>query len=382
MSHAGRIFHFNVTDWHLSGAARLMLDLDAGLRAAGLDSRVITPRNQPPRPLLQKIRARLSRPRAKRQPPFTGIRSTFTRLHAVEHTAADIAHLHWTGDWLDWPSFFAGWKGRIVVTLHDAAVFTGGCHVPGDCEKHLEGCGRCPQLASRRASDPSARQWREKRALLRSLGPRLALVAPSGHFAALARRSLLADRLEVKVVRNGIRPSIFARTDRASARRILDLDTETGPVALVVATHLDQPHKRVPDALGAVAALPGSLAVLIGENGFTAPPGLRVRAVGPVSDPRLLSLYYAAADVFVSAAHSEPFGLALAEAVACRTPFASLPVGVAAELAGAAGETCASADLLPETIRLALARRESYTYPRLGIEDCIRGYLDLYREAA
>ena len=382
MSHAGRIFHFNITDWHLSGAARLMLDLDAGLRAAGLDSRVITPRNQPPRPLLQKIRARLSRPRATRQPPFTGIRSTFTRLHAVEHTAADIAHLHWTGDWLDWPSFFAGWKGRIVVTLHDAAVFTGGCHVPGDCERFRSGCGRCPQLSSQNDADLSARQWREKRALLGAIRGRLTLVAPSAQLAALARRSPLAEGHPVLTVRNGIRAEIHARTDRATARRLLDLDSARGPVALIVATHLDQPNKGVANALAALRRIDGAQAVLIGENSVRTPDGLPSRWVGPLADPRLLSLHYAAADVYVSASSFETFGLALAEAVACRTPFASLPVGVAPELAGAAGETCASADLLPETIRLALARRDTYTYPRLDIEDCIRGYLDVYREAA
>ena len=39
-------------------------------------------------------------------------------------------------------------KYRIVFTLHDQRLFTGGCHYSLDCEKFTSGCKKCPLLPS------------------------------------------------------------------------------------------------------------------------------------------------------------------------------------------------------------------------------------------
>ena len=55
--------------------------------------------------------------------------------------------------------------------------------------------------------------------------------------------------------------------------------------------------------------------------------GAELGFVGPQADPRVLALYYQAADVSVHAATAETFGLAIAEALACGTPVVASDVG-------------------------------------------------------
>jgi len=45
-------------------------------------------------------------------------------------SSADIVHLHWVAKWLDLPSLFQAIPTScpVVLTLHDASFFSGGCH--------------------------------------------------------------------------------------------------------------------------------------------------------------------------------------------------------------------------------------------------------------
>jgi glycosyltransferase involved in cell wall biosynthesis len=105
-----------------------------------------------------------------------------------------IAHVHCTGDW---PALLGAIPtgAKVVVTLHDCELFTGGCPYPLDCPISEDGCAApCPR--NFRDADELRKR---KLAEIKRLDPVLA--APSRWLARLAKTHLLRP---VRVIPNGI----------------------------------------------------------------------------------------------------------------------------------------------------------------------------------
>ncbi|MFP4111269.1 MAG: glycosyltransferase [Desulfonatronovibrio sp.] len=110
-----------------------------------------------------------------------------------------VFHIHSTMDWAG--TLLSGRKfhRKPVVTLHDAALLTGGCVYPLECRKWMDGCAQCP-----RGYNDSFQNWKQKREAVRAVRP--VLVSPSGWLAGMAR-SAFGD-LTVEIVPNGVVPEI------------------------------------------------------------------------------------------------------------------------------------------------------------------------------
>lgn len=88
---------------------------------------------------------------------------TTLRLGAVPLLAEnDISHLHWVAGFIEVPgnTDFLARKKKIVWTLHDLNLFTGGCHYADGCDKYLTQCGACPQLGSNGERDLAWQTWK------------------------------------------------------------------------------------------------------------------------------------------------------------------------------------------------------------------------------
>jgi glycosyltransferase involved in cell wall biosynthesis len=134
----------------------------------------------------------------------------------------------------------------------------------------------------------------------------------------------------------------------------------------------------------------GALEALAARHGLVA----RVELPGEVAHGAMPA-EYAAADLFVLSSHYESQCLALVEALACRLPTASTPVGLAPELLGdgRAGELAErpSPEALAAALERLLLRREAW--PELGarardaaapfaLERTTARWLDLYGRVA
>lgn len=106
----------------------------------------------------------------------------------------EMAHVHCTGHWTGLLGSIPQ-GSRVVMTLHDCELFTGGCPYPLDCPVLDQGCvDPCP-----RAFAHSGQTRKHKHQLLHRLDPTLA--APSRWLARLARTHL---HRPVAVIPNGI----------------------------------------------------------------------------------------------------------------------------------------------------------------------------------
>ena len=154
-----------------------------------------------------------------------------------------------------------------------------------------------------------------------------------------------ADPLRLRMVPCGFDPDEFAPLDKAGARRALGLPLDR-PLALQLGRMV--PRKGVDLAIEALGHVrdEGLDAGLIVVGGAAPDPdpqgdselarlmavadnaGVRDAVIFTGSKPReVLKLYYAAADVFVTAPWYEPFGITPLEAMACARPVVASDVG-------------------------------------------------------
>lgn len=242
-----------------------------------------------------------------------------------------VINLHWISRWIDLPSFFGSLpEGLPVVwSLHDMNPFTGGCHHAGECDRFTNHCGHCPQLKSPGARDDAFRYFQIKSRCYEGLN--LHFVGNSEWTTAQARRSELAKHVRsFRTIPLGVNIEQFRPVERRCARQALGIAEERFVVGFACADFND-PNKGgavLIDALRAVANQKPVTLLAFGSGKL--PPvgdGIEVVELGVLTSPRVQSLFYSAADVFVVPSRVESFGLTALEAMACATPVLAFRTG-------------------------------------------------------
>jgi len=309
-----------------------------------------------------------------------------------------VINLHWVSGLVDYRRFFAAVPEDVPVvwTLRDMNTFTGGCHYDAGCDRFVERCGACPQLGSSDDEDLSRRVWERKETLFSSLTPeRLHIVTPSRWMAGeVARSSLLGDRFAVSAIPNGVNTDEFAPRDRAAARSVLGIPEES-EVVLFVAYSVAPRRKGFPllmDALRQLSNRPNLLAVSVGAGSPAADIPFPTLHLGKISQNRLLSLVYSAADVYVIPSLQDNLPSTVLESMACGTPVVGFDVGGVPEMVrpGVTGTLApvGDVDFLAASIssllsdpaeRKAMAERcRSVVMDEYGMDSYVRGYEALY----
>lgn len=250
----------------------------------------------------------------------------------------DVLHCHnLHGDFFDLralPSFSA--LLPVVLTLHDAWLFSGHCAHSIECERWRTGCGKCPDLtlypSIRR--DATRYNWRRKREIF--MRSRVFLTAPSQWLIDRASESILAAAvLGTRVIPNGVDLRHFTPTqNRCAVRAELRIAPDTTVLAFAANGIRSNPWKDFRTLRAAVERVAGTWAggrllfLAIGETGDSERIGdAEIRFVPFERDPSRLARYYQAADLYVHAAKAETFGLTILEALACGTPVVATAVG-------------------------------------------------------
>ncbi|WP_447600699.1 glycosyltransferase family 4 protein [Nitrospira sp. Nam80] len=349
-----RVVHLSTFDI-TGGAARAAYRLNAGLREAGIQSSMFVREArtkddsviafQPTNSVFGRVERRIRRIHIQRRmrdsirvkgkefEPFRVDRSEYGTDVVSQLPACDILNLHWVVDFLDYPSFFESMPEgmRMVWTLHDMNPFTGGCHYDLGCGRYLTRCHQCPQLESQQDNDLAAQIWDRKKTLFERIGSdRLHIATPSSWLAEEVKRSPLLNHFDVSVIPNGVDLENFAPRNKQSARDVFGIP-QKAKVVLFVADGLPLHRKGFGTLVEALDRLsqrvPNVCVVCVGHN--DPPPGLRVPWIhlGYVSNDRLLSNIYSAADVFVIPSFQDNLPNTVLESMACGTPVVGFAVG-------------------------------------------------------
>ena len=274
---------------------------------------------------------RYRRSRPAPPPPFFDDRSPYGAECLAQLPPFDILHVHTMLHLVDFRALFAAVPQQrpVIRTLHDMTFFTGGCHYAWGCDKYVHRCGECPQLGSKSDRDLSRRIWERKREALRRVPDgRFHVVSSSEWLAGVARRSSLLEGVPISIIPYALDTDVFRPRDRAFARDLLGVPAES-TVVLFVAEPITRPEKGFALCVEALQGLdePGMFFLSVGSG--RPPVDVRIPHLhaGHVSDARMLSLYYNAADVFVMPSLQEAFGQTALEATACGTPVVAFATG-------------------------------------------------------
>ena len=231
---------------------------------------------------------------------------------------ADVIHLHFCDDFINYPTFFKKVKKPIVWTLHDIGIGYGGFHYKNDQERLL------PYF-----KEIETEFIKIKRESINQ-SSNLSIVSLSKEMFEFCHNvDYLKNRLNY-IIPNGVDISQFKILDRNECRNKLCLSSEK-KILLFVAEYVQTKSKGLDLLKEAIAIIDKDniLLCIVGNYPKDMPEKdiIDTRYFGKVHDVNTLSIIYSAADLLVVPSTQESFGQTPMEAMSCGTPVVVFPSG-------------------------------------------------------
>lgn len=325
------VTHFSFS--RTGGAGRVAQRLNDGLTTAGANSSLIclTETNLRQDPLSNPsltIRGFLDHQLvAKKDNPimFSYFRNKFSSLSASYiHDLSDdsIIHLHWVTGLLTLQEIAKlSTSNKIVWTVHDSAVFSGGCHQLQGCKRIEFGCSECPQVEKNYQT--KVQKYQAQRKII-GQGLKLAIVSPSTKILMECKKSEIFSQATFHVIPNPVSDEFYETVDLQAARQSLGLASKDRVLALV-AQDLSDPNKNLNllhEAIGhlSINSEDSYFLLAIGQNlPVELASSSRVMHFKP-SSPREVATLLAASDLNFNLSFEESFSLTVAESAALGVP--------------------------------------------------------------
>jgi glycosyltransferase involved in cell wall biosynthesis len=235
-------------------------------------------------------------------------------LHSLVQQA-DIIHLHWVANFIDYPSFFKNISKPIIWTLHDFNPDQGGFHLQSDT------LGIECQILKRYEVE----LVKIKRDAI--FNSDVTFVSPSNWFQKRLKHNVISTVKE-EVIYHGVDEQVYHSYDKFFSRRVLNL-ADDEKVFICIASNLNRKAKGYSQLISSLDHLAKDfkfklLAVGV-ESNIIRP---YIKYLGNIENESFITLTYSAADAFLSFSTEESFGLCAAEALLCGLPVISTPVGI------------------------------------------------------
>lgn len=235
---------------------------------------------------------------------------------------ADIIHLHWVSDILNFPTFFKNVKQPIVWTLHDINPFSGMFHFESDRLKNLKTFGKLDEQI--------------KRIKVKAINKKddIHIVCLSEWMKEKSEASPAFRRYPHYLIPNGLDFSNYPVIDRLKAKERIGFDKNLKTL-LIVGTRLDNIQKGFPLFIETINKLERKDFQLISVG--ASDENLKIRSdirhihFENVKEVSELNNLYAAADLTVIPSYEDNLPNVMLESFANSTPVMSFSNGGMAE---------------------------------------------------
>lgn len=231
---------------------------------------------------------------------------------------ADVIHLHFCDDFINYPTFFKKVKKPIVWTLHDISIGYGGFHYKNDYDALLPYYKELETAFLKIKSDSISK------------ARNLSIVSLSQEMYNLTKKiDYLSDKPNI-IVLNSVDSTKFQLFDKKQCRSELGIPQDK-IILLFVSEYVEVQSKGLALLKDAILSMhqENILLCIVGNHSadLHSKDIVATRYFGKIKDSVLLSKIYSAADLLVVPSTQESFGQTPMEAMSCGTPVVVFPSG-------------------------------------------------------
>jgi glycosyltransferase involved in cell wall biosynthesis len=319
--------------------------------------------------------------------------SPFDLTKHRDYASADIIHLHWVSELLDWPTFFAKNRKPVVWTLHDKNPFSGTEHY----DNSFSGIDKNGDPKIREKSNHEielSKKWLNlKREVLKKRKCEIYVVSPSAWLLNESLNSEMFSGFPHSLIANGLDETIFINHNKAESRRFFNIP-EDQLVLLFVADNITNKRKGIDYLLRAIENLKNEAKLMvysIGNSNENNDKG-GICGLGRIEDEDTMAKAYSAADAFIIPSLEDNLPNTMIESLMCGTPVIGFPVGGIAETIedGVNGYLCdeISVNALEKTIKKYIENKNLFNREQISLDARkkfsgdiqARAYIELYKQ--
>lgn len=304
---------------------------------------------------------------------------------------ADIVHLHWVANFLDWKSFFAKNHKPVVWTLHDQNPFLGIEHYAERFWGIDENGKPIPRKYTPQEIAEEKKMISFKKKILEKVN-NLIIVAPSKWLMEESQKSEVLGKYPHYHIPYGFPTEIFKPYNKNFCREILGIP-QGKKVILFVADSIDNQRKGFIFFKKALEKIENKEVVLcaVGSKANAENKDDLIK-LGRIQDERLMAMTYSAADVFVIPSLEDNLPNTMIESLLCGTPVVGFPVGGIVEVIenGKNGYICENIDA--NSLRKAIEKTINGSHlflrdeiskeaaQKFNLHQQARSYMELYKK--
>lgn len=229
---------------------------------------------------------------------------------------ADIIHLHWVADFIDYPTFFRSIEKPIVWTFHDENIAFGGFHYKRERDKYYDQCKNTEEDLVN-----------IKREALSNARSNITIIALSEMMKSFCERVPLLSSFPVEIIHNGVDYERFSPINKSFAKQVFCIP-EDRIVFGFCSVDLSEKRKGLEELIRALERLDiiGKVTLMCaGTGNIPVHTGLNIIKAGSINNERIMSLFFSAVDYFVMPSFQEAFAQTPLEAMACGVPVIAFP---------------------------------------------------------
>jgi glycosyltransferase involved in cell wall biosynthesis len=246
-------------------------------------------------------------------------------LQIIDKENPDIVHFHWLPRLFNFHKIVKI-KNKIIITLRDYWLITGGCNYPVNCSKYTSNCNLCPHLNHFYMNkDLSYFNFKNKRSIISKIKDKINVVVLNTDMKNEVTNLNIFNKKNIFLIPNGIEQKEFYITNVNKERIDLNINTSK-KIILFGAQNLDQPWKGLETIFQLSKILDKNKYLLMsfGEISKTAKKKLEQNLeyidLGYIKNNSKLRSVYNAADFFLFPSQIETFGKVILESIFCGTP--------------------------------------------------------------